>query len=72
MSESRLAAHRVRMHAWAKKRGMDLRRFDGIWYLTGEPPEVINHTVERCLHITRLDDMTLGILEAKYEELTRD
>lgn len=50
--------------------GLELWKHDGIYYLVGDAPQVVNHRVERCLHVVRLSDITPAILDSKIAELT--
>ena len=49
--------------------GFFLNKNDGIWYLLGDE-NVINHHIERCLHVIRLDDYALKAALDKAKELT--
>jgi len=45
-----------------------LHKAEGVWYLLGDEG-VVNHAVERCLHVCRLSDLTEQILRWKLAEL---
>jgi hypothetical protein len=49
--------------------GLELSKAEGVWYVVGDEG-VVNHAVERCLHVTRLEDLTETMLRWKVEELT--
>lgn len=49
--------------------GLFVSKAGGIWYLLGDDG-VVNLSVERCLHVVRLADLTKEVLTWKLEELT--
>jgi hypothetical protein len=49
--------------------GLFVSKADGVWYLLGDDG-VTHQEVERCLHVVRLDDMTVETLNWKLGELT--
>lgn len=50
---------------------LDVWKTEGFWYLLGDSADFTNQLAERCLHITRIDDLTTDMLDAKIAELTK-
>lgn len=47
-----------------------VNKAEGVWYLLGDDPSFVNHSVERCLHVVRLGDLTPATLDWKLRQLT--
>ena len=50
--------------------GLVISKAEGVWYIIGDEG-VVNHNVERCLHVVRLSDLTERDLRWKVQELTQ-
>jgi hypothetical protein len=48
---------------------LGVHKAQGVWYLIGDTG-VVNHHVERCLHVVRLQDLDHAVLDRKLQELT--
>ncbi len=52
--------------------GLELHKESGVWYLVGDRDgSAYRHDVERCLHVTKLADVSPELIDAKIEELTQ-
>lgn len=47
----------------------EVSKAEGVWYLLGDDPRIVDNSVERCLHETTLTSM-LGSIKWKLVELT--
>ncbi len=61
-------------NAWLAAQGfpaLSVNKAEGVWYMTGgEDDERIDQSVERCMHVVRLADLTEEALQWKLRELT--
>ena len=49
--------------------GLEVAKCEGIYYLLGDEG-VVDHTIERCLHVTHIAELRPDWLLAKAKEIT--
>lgn len=63
-------------NAWLAAQGfpcLEVSKADGVWYVVGgHEDERIARSVERCLHVVRIEDLTEDLLGQKLNELTEE
>lgn len=65
--------NRAQANKWLAAQGfpaLEVDKADGVWYVVGEDTR-IDETVERCLHVVRVADLTEDALRWKLDELTK-
>lgn len=65
---------RAGANRWLSAQGfpaLEVDKAEGVWYVVGGGDDTrIDQSVERCLHVVRLADLTESDLAAKLDELT--